>query len=474
MSIFRNSLSLILFVLICFYFSAQNEVSIYGYAPSYVGKTIYFNQIDDYISANESILASTVVKPDSTFLISLNVEETQRISINANNNFSHLYVQPGGEYQLYIPGRDPYQPYKETGNNIEVTFFDLDSADINYKILSFQLWCDEFMGSYFHMKNIKPDEFDTELKRFRLAVENYYSKDTSVYLKAHVMYTMAMYDNVQYTKDHSTDEKYMFYLHSNPVYYNNDAYMEYFNSFYDRVIPRLDYETDEKVYQAVLQSSPSLIMRALNGSFILKNLRIRELVMLKALGEEFYSKEFPQTNIITILDSVSKGSMFPEHALIARNLINRLTQLVTGGLAPDFFIKNAKGELFSLSSFNKKHLYIHFYDPSMLKSTLDVEALKKLYTEYKGDVEFISIYPNKSYTEDEITNYVLGIPWNTFKLDLTNPIWADYNAVAFPYYVLLDRYGYVVAAPARGPMPDGQYLSIDETFFNIHKINSNK
>jgi hypothetical protein len=215
-------------------------------------------------------------------------------------------------------------------------------------------------------------------------------------------------------------------------------------------------------------------MRALHNSLILENLRIRELVMLKSLGEEFYSKQFPQTNIITILDSVSKGSMFPEHAIIAKNLMLRLTQLVVGGSAPDFFIKNANGNLFSLSSFNKKHLYLHFYDPSMLQSSLEIEALKKLYEAYKGDVEFISIYPNKTYSEENIKNYVDAIPWNTFKVDANNPIWSDYNAVAFPYYVLLDGYGYVVAAPARGPLPDGQYLSIDETFFNIHKINANK
>jgi hypothetical protein len=465
------SIVVLLFTLTSF---GQNQISIYGFAPSYVGKTISFNKIVDYISDYESVMATAVVKPDSTFYLNFDITEIQRINIHANNNSSYMYVQPGGKYEIYIPGNDPYQPYKETGNLIELTFFNLDSNDINYKILAFQRWCDEFMSEKFYTKNVKPEEFDSELKTFKSAVENYYSKDTSSFLQAYVMYSIATFDNIQFAGQRKKEEKYAFYLHNNPVFYNNDAYMEYFNAFYDRLIPRLDYETDEKVYQAVLQSSPSLFMRALHNSLILENLRIRELVMLKSLGEEFYSKQFPQTNIITILDSVSKGSMFPEHAIIAKNLKLRLTQLVIGGNAPDFFIKNSIGKLYSLSSFNRKHLYLHFYDPSMLKSSLEIEALIKLYEAYKGDVEFISIYPNKTYSKENVENYIETIPWNTFKVDSNNPIWSDYNAFAFPYYVLVDGYGYVVAAPARGPLPDGQYLTIEETFFHIHKINANK
>lgn len=470
----KNKLLALFILLFAYQSSGQNQVTIYGFAPSYVGKTISFNKIDDYISEHESVLASTVVKPDSTFSLTFNVSNIQRINVHANNNSSHMYVQPESYYEVYLPGNDPYQSYKETGNLIELTFFNLDSTDINYKILSFQRWCDEFMSEKFYTKNVKPDEFDANLKDFKLAVENYYSKDTSSFLQAYVMYTIATFDDIQFSGQRKTAEKYLFYLHQNPVFYSNDAYMEYFNAFYDRLIPRLDNETDEKVYQAVLQSSPSLFMRALHNTLILENLRIRELVMLKALGEEYYSKQFPQTNIITILDSVSRGSMFAEHAAIAQNIKSRLTQLVVGGIAPDFFIKDASGELFSLSSFAKKHLYFHFYDPSMLKSTLELEALIKLYNEYKGDIEFISIYPNKTYSDENLKSFIETIPWKTFNVDANNPLWTDYNAVAFPYYVLLDGYGYVVSAPARGPLPDGQYLSIDETFFSIHKINSNK
>jgi peroxiredoxin len=471
---FKKILILLLLNCINQLWSQQKLVTVNGFAPDYIGKTISFNQIQDYLSYSEALIANTTVNDDSTFSVSFEIDETQRISIHAFNNNSFIYAQPGATYDLYIPEKDPYQPARISGNNVEVTFFDLDSSDINYKVLLFQRWCDEFMSSYFHLKGLKPEEFDQQLSAFKSAAESYYSTDTSVYLKAYIMYTIATFDNIQFSGQHRIEAKYDFYLDKNPIFYNNDAYMEYFNSFYDNMMPRLDDEVNEKVYQAVLNSSPTLFMRALHNEYLLSNFRIRELVMLKSLGEEYYKRELPQTNIITILDSVSKGSMFPEHALIARNILTRLTLLMQGGKAPDFFIKSSSNEMHNLQTFSKKHLYLHFYDPSLTKGTLELEPLKKLYENYKIDVEFITIYPNKEYSEDIINKNIKSLPWKTFKVDLNNSIWKSYQVNAFPYYVLLDTEGYVVGAPAKGPLPNGQYSSIDETFFYIHKANSNR
>jgi thioredoxin-related protein len=54
-------------------------------------------------------------------------------------------------------------------------------------------------------------------------------------------------------------------------------------------------------------------------------------------------------------------------------------------------------------------------------------------------------------------------------VESTNPIWKNYKVDAFPTYVLIDPNGYIVQAPALGPMPNGQYQTIDQTFFFIQQ-----
>jgi hypothetical protein len=46
---------------------------------------------------------------------------------------------------------------------------------------------------------------------------------------------------------------------------------------------------------------------------------------------------------------------------------------------------------------------------------------------------------------------------------------SDYKIETFPSYVLIDNSGYIVSAPALGPLPNGQYETIEKTFFYIKK-----
>ncbi len=450
-------------------------VSISGYAPSYCGKTINVYEIEDYISMKESLLASTTVKEDSTFSLAFTIEETQKIILRADKNTGFLYAQPKGKYELFVPEKNKYEPYRPNGNQIELTFYGIDSTDINYNILQFQRWMDEFISGYYHLKNIKPMEFAKKLDSFKENVEKYYRfKDSSyiaqrfpdTFFPTFVKFSIASLDNIQHAADRNRYEKHDFYLKYSPVAYRNDAYMTYFNTFYEKMMPRLTMETNNRVYLGVLKSSPTLVMRALGMEYTLINVRIREMVMIKALSEEFYSNDFPQTNILTILDSVSKHSLFEANAVIARNMKERLTELVQGGKAPDFVL-NGK----TLSSYAKKHLYIHFIDPTSQKSTLELEPLKKIYETYKNDITFVTVYSKNLKLDEQAERFLNSIPWEKNAIASDNPLWNNYKIATLPSFVLIDGFGYVVAAPALGPTPNGQRQTIEDTFFQIKRIN---
>ena len=469
------ALKFVLFSLVlsswCFVVTGQNMkmVSISGIAPTYVGQTVSICEIEDYLSYKETVLASTTVQADSTFKVITEIKETQQFVIRAGRNVSIMYADPGGNYQLFIPEKDKYDAYRTDGNKIELAFLTLDSTDINYKILSFQQWMDEYVANYYYLKSIKPIEFAQRMDEFKTIAEKYYSNDPSVFLKAYIKFSVATLDNIQFAAERNRYEKYDCYLKNSPVFYRNDAYMDYLNAFYDRMIPRLEMETNNRVYLGILKSSPTLIMKALGGELTLSNLRLRELVMIKSLAEEYYSNEFPQTNILTVLDSVSKGSMFPEHARIAKNILDRLTDLAQGGKAPDFALKNAEGKMKTLSSYKGKYTYLHFYDPEKTSNSIELSPLIKLHKTYQQDVQFVTVTPQKVIDKTTREQFVNTIPWDVFEIDQSNPIWKNYKIDAFSTFVLIDPNGYIVQAPALGPMPNGQYQTIDQTFFFIQE-----
>jgi hypothetical protein len=325
-------------------------------------------------------------------------------------------------------------------------------------------------------------EFAQKMEEFKTLVEKKYNLNDTIikyqkgspenYLNVFVRYSFASMDNIQYAAERNRYEKHDFYIKHSPVEYQNDEYMAYINAFYEKMTPRLSMETNNRVYLGLLKSSPTMIMRALGAEYTLINMRLREMIMIKMLSEEFYSKDFPQTNILTVLDSVSNHGLFDANAVIAKNMKLRLTELTVGGKAPDFVLKNEKGETKLLTNYGKKHLYIHFYDPSSSKSTIELEPLKKLYETYKEDIQFVTVYPDKEYKSEDIKLYLESIPWEKCKTDISSPVWNNYKIETFPNYVLIDGYGYVVGAPALGPMPNGQYETIDKSFFYIQKVNA--
>ncbi|MEY4602786.1 MAG: hypothetical protein RIT43_78 [Bacteroidota bacterium] len=470
----------ILFFRTATFAQADKYVTVTGYAPKYIGKTIRISEIVDFLSMKESTLASATVKADSTFTLSFELKETQKAVVHADKNNSFLYLQPGGKYTIYLPEKDKYDPLRPNGSSIEVTFLDLDTNDINFKILQFQRWSDEWIGNYFYLKNVKPLEFSTKLDEFKTAVEKFYHlsdttqsaiNEAQTYFNTFVRFSIASLDNIQHAADRNRYEKHDFYLKFSPVFYRNDAYMGYLNSFYEKMIPRLSKETNNKVYLGLLKSSPTLIMKALGNEYTLINMRIREIVMIKALSEIYYSNDYPQTNILAVLDSVSNHSLFNANAVLARNMMERLTELTIGGKAPDLVLHSDQGEVITLSALPKKHIYLHFYDPTSQKSAEELVLLRKLHETYKEDVTFISVYPDKEYSKSVTDAQINSLPWIRCRARDDNPIWKNYKIATYPTYVLLDGFGYVVAAPALTPLPDGQYQTIDKTFYYIQKAN---
>jgi hypothetical protein len=473
--------------MLLFPFSGMSQAitKITGFAPNYVGQAVELFEIEDYFSMREQLIATTMVKEDSTFNFQFFNDKTQKVIVKANKNTGFLYIQPKGNYEVYLPSSNRYDAYRPMGNEVEIAFFNLDSTDINYQILAFDKWMNSFLGTYFPSKKINGSEFVLQLERFKENAEKYYEKDSSLFLKTHVRFSIAALDDIQFAGARNRYEKFDFYIDNYPVSYSSDSYMSYINSFYSNLIPRLSKETNDKVYLGILKSSPTIIINALakeytlrpslvktsQGNKMIGNARLRELVMIKGLSNVYYSADYPKTNILKILDSLSNHSIFAENKVIAKNLIYRLTELVPGAKSADFLLTTADNKVRTLSNYAGKHLYIHFFSADNKESIKELDLLKSIYERYKGEVNFISVFEKEETTTKKNREIIKSMPWEVFELDKDDQFYKTFKPSSYPFYVLLDQAGYLVGIPALSPKPNGQYLSIDKVFFDIKKMN---
>src|SRR5690554_4575403 len=377
----RNSFFVLLLCLFNAHLFAQAVTTIEGIAEAYVGEEVRVFVIDDYLSQLRTQVASTTVEKDSTFKVSFFNNETRKLRIEVGKNHLHIYTQPKGKYNLFVSNSSPYVDERASGVDVEFFFLDLDSTDINYKILMFEDYQLNFLERNYYHRSIKSINFVSKLDTFKIEVAKKYEADTSQFFKAYVKYSIAALDNLAFLGQRNEYEKYDFYIKPETVLYQNDRYMDYVLNYYKLYEAQLSNEVNERFYNGVINSSPTVIMNALGGDYALKNVRLRELVMIKMLSEVFFTDVYPQTNILTILDSVSNNALFSEHKKIASNLKYRLLDLVPGTKMPDYsFMVN--GERKFGSDYAGKHVYIQFVNQEIRKSIEDITLLKPIQQKY--------------------------------------------------------------------------------------------
>src|SRR5690554_780344 len=449
---------------------AQPVTTVKGFAEAYVGKEVKVFVIDDYLSQLRTQIASTTVQEDSTFKLSFFNNETRKLRLEVDENYFHIYAQPKANYNLFVSKSSPYIDEKASRIEVEFFFFDLDSADINYKILMFEDYQLDFLEKYYHHKSLKSTNFVAQLDTFKNEVTRRYEADSSSFFKNYVKYSVASLDNLAFLGQRNEYEKYDFYIKPETVLYQNDRYMDYVLHYYKLYEAQLSNEVNERFYKGIINSSPTLIMNALGVEYALKNIRLRELIMIKMLSEVFYTEVYPQTNILTILDSISTNAIFEDHKQIAANIKYRLLDLVPGTKMPSYSLTIDGARKFN-TDYEGKHVYLQFVNKDIRKSLEDIKLLRPIQQKYSKIIHFITVLVTEDGNKllNDPSDFIKEhkITWDLAVVEKDDPILKNMNVNTFPHYLLSDATGHVVSAPALSPRPNNEYETIENILIGI-------
>lgn len=451
-------------------------VNLQGYAQNCANCTAKVFEIEDYLSLKTKAIAQTVVNSDSTFEFNFFINEIQKLRVEIGKNYFYLYVQPSGKYDIYVRDKSPYTAYRPEGNLVEYFFGGLDSLDINYKTLAFEEEMLTFLKNNYRRTDKKESDFVSALDLFKASTSKKYAHDTSVFFKNYIRYGIASLDDLNFIGARNKYEKYDFYIKPFTVLYTNDRYMEYILNYFDNYHAKLSKASNNLFYKGLVKASPTLIMQALGNDYaLMHNRKLREVILLKMLSDVYYSADYPQTNILRVLDSLSNHALFSENKLIAKNIKSRLVELVPGSRSPNYILE-IDGEKKSRVDYLSNYHYIQFAKEDIRVSTTEIPLLKKLHTNFNEHIHFttILVVVNKETFDLEKYKKKHQIDWDLVIVEQDNLLINQFNIQNFAQYVLIDPQGYIVSANAFGPKPNGDRKTIENTFVGIKRLYLNQ
>lgn len=457
------------FILTIFQINAQ--VTLTGYCD-FPKTSISIFDVDEYITETENKIGETLINEKGRFQIIFPCNEIKKVVVRHNNNYSWLYVQPNGKYFIEIP-KDGQITQFQSNNEIEILFYNLDSTDINYKILGFEAWLDNYLADISVLKNYQSGEYMRKIIDLKKEVNTIYLEDTSAFFRNYLRYSMAInVDDLNFIGAPSKEDKFSLYIEGKPIMTYNDRYIEYFKSFYQDYFYSLPKDLQYELISNMLSNDLENCINTIKKDEFVFNSEFAELIFLLIIQKGDLKQELKIDNSIFFLQKIAGNSRYPNNQKIAMNILEKRAQTISIGnklpileLEENKIIKIQKGKV----------VYLHCFNPKNQNCLMEIPALLQLHEKYGKYITIISIYPKPKdgFTSLEEQKINL-IKWEKYEIENTNEkIWRTLNISDFPYYFLLDKDLVLTAAPALAPTPNGSYQTIEKTFFEI-KMNANE
>ena len=197
---------------------------------------------------------------------------------------------------------------------------------------------------------------------------------------------------------------------------------------------------------------------------------IRELVITENLYSLYYNPNYSPVVILALLKEAEKLGKNEEIRKITREIIKNITKLVPGATPSPIKLINQHREIVDIENFKGKYVYINFWAKWNKESQAEMDVFKRLKEEYGELVELISINIDANYRKYE--QYCSSHPdydLNMLYYGGNSNLLDEFNIYSIPHYILLDKNGKIMQAPASKPIPNGQNISIEKLFFDIKK-----
>ncbi len=437
---------------------ASDTTSISGRVINGKGYTIRLMTYNDQVSYSRVTLKSDTIGEDEMFSFSVDINSTKYCWLDLEFQPAEIFIQPGQSYNLEIELKDlalTNSYYSRSG--LPVKIIKDDDDHLNLSIQDFNQLYNDFMLNYAESaqsRNSKP-AYDNFIKAIELRFQNNHHP----FFRDYINYKTASMQLFMRLK--SRDNIGLEYITGKPVLYDNPEYMDFFHLYFEKYfITGGKYITFNKTYDLVNgDASFHEIADSLLADPVLKDLEVRELLILDGFKDLYNISGFKRSRIIALISEMSANGSTPDSRWLAGDLLARLKRLQPGSQAPDFSLQAVNsGKSYSLSDFSGKLLYLAFFDSGNPASQSELGLTADFYEEYKDKVEFVAVSVDKDLLQ--LKEYIAraGLPWLILHYNGNLGLLEDFDANTFPHFILINGKGQIVRCPAPSPSENIQKL----------------
>ncbi len=448
----------VFFFAICFsgLMNANSKDSVYisGMAPEYANLNITIQVEKNYITRENEELRTFYINKEGRFKTSVYVNETQKILIQLGEVMGYLFVTPGKSYVVELP---PYRPLKEEDKFNP--FFMPEPI-----LLGFSTKTDTKINENIrHFEDYYNQEFATNIKRILLTrnkslgykiikdANQECPSEKGTYFDLYKMYSFLNLES--YLVSNKNDIIYRYYSNQ-PVLYKLEPYWTSFNSiFYSFFHYYFESGNGDNLKEVWSKENCSFtqLCQTLQEDSLYNNRSFSELVILKALYDEFYSENNVKTKVIQLVKQAVNECGSVQNKQLARDIYIKISHLLAGSKAPDFHLTTLSGKEVDLSDFKGKFVYLNFANTRNYACKKDFQALDKLSQLLKKDVTVVTVLTDEN--PEEAAAYIKQnkFNWKFLHFNQNAKVLYDYRIKAFPTYFLIDPEGNLVFSPAPGP-----------------------
>ena len=434
--------------------SFAQQTVITGTAPGAERKLIQVSTSGDLITFWEKPLATARIDSTGHFSLSVPISKTTYVAISIDFHRSEFFLEPGLDYDLQIAAMK-YDEFTEVNpliqsQNLNCTLVNSDNLELNNLIGEFNSIYSGFLQENFNA--LYRDRNKVLLDTFRVLLNQRYGAVKNPYFINYATYKLASLEQLtQYYNQAQIAAK---YFSDKAVLYNNLEYMDFFNSFFSKYLTVTSNIFRKIDLHPVLKSQdPYLgLFKVMEADTLLKNTRLRELVLLKGMMELYNTPGYDQHDILTVLTLAKEKSLFPEKREVADNMISMLTKLKPGTLAPEWTLMNRDQKELSLRSLRGKPVVLCFWTTYCEGCLSEMELIKPLFDVYKDKIDFVSVSADKYFSKMLFfINLKKDYVWTFVNIGDHSEVLKDYDVRTYPLFVLIDKDGKIYKYPAEQP-----------------------
>ena len=425
------------------------EVKISGSLPGASGYKIQITSYDDLISNKKVLLDSDSISKKDSFNLIFESGQIRQISLQTGFYDLSFFAEPGQNYRLSCDSvqlAGEYRPFYYT----ELLPCSPDAEfELNKKINHFNALYNDFVleefGGIYQRRNLRAIEM------FESTTDSLFGIPGNDFFGLYREYKVAsLILSIAPTKKATLFRK---YIDDREIQYQHPEYIHFFKEFFshrliydNRFIRR--YEMKNLINQ---KADYAALIDSIGKDTLLRNERIRELVLLLNLKELYHEPDFNPFNILDYLLLISEESEFPEHRNIAENLYSVLTKLEKGFPAPRFSLPSLQGDTVQLQDLEGKPVYIGFMNTLGFGSLDEFSRMDSLYRHFENRVHFVtvSLDPDKKIIQQFKTEK--QYEWLFLCTGMYSNLIDEYDLKTLPVFLLLDQKGNIVQYPARKP-----------------------